>query len=239
MNAIFFLGLVLLGLMLLVGGAQGISNFLALLANTLLMILAVILMAGGFAPVGVAVVIGLLVLAVTIFMSTSHVQVATTAFVAALLVMAGVVVLVVGGTWLSHTAGFGPEDAEELEGYSLAIGVNFEQIAMASGLLGTLGAIAEAACAVAADVGELGAAATPVALHAVQETIIGTALNTLFFGFFGGFSALFIWFTQLHYPWWQVLNDQLFVGELIQVLFAVIAVALTVPITIWVAKRRA
>lgn len=238
MNAFVVLIGVLFLLMILVGGKQGLSNFIALGANTVLMILAVVLMAGGFSPVAVAVVIGLTVLAVTIFMSTADLRVAGPAFVSSLLVMAGVLLIVVIGVLLAHTGGFGTEDSEELEGYNLLVGVNFRQIMIATGLLSTLGAIAEAATAVAAGVIELGHEATPAALQDIQGTIIGTALNTLFFGFFGGFSALFIWFEQLAYPFWQILNNQIFIGELIQVLFSVLAVALTVPVTVWVVSRR-
>ncbi|WP_461215294.1 YibE/F family protein [Lacticaseibacillus sp. GG6-2] len=238
MSTMLALVLVLLVLMLLVGGRQGLKNFFALMLNTLLMIIAVVLMAGGFDPVAVAVVIGLAVLATTIFMGTDRSEVAGPAFVASLLVMAGVLVVVLVGVKLSATAGFGPEDSETLEGFSVYIGVSFTKVLVATGLLGTLGAIAEAACAVAAGVIELGDAATVAGLREIETTIIGTALNTLFFGFFGGFSALFIWFTQLKYPLWQILNNQIFVGELIQVLFSVIAVALTVPITMWVVRRR-
>lgn len=238
MNTIVALGLVLLVLMVLVGGKQGLSNFMALLINTVLMITAVVLMAGGFDPVVVAAVIGLIVLAVTIFMSTTQINVAAPAFVSSLLVMIAVLAVVLLGVHLSNTAGFGPEDSEELEGFSVYIGVSFQKVLVATGLLGTLGAIAEAACAVAAGVIELGDDATPQGLRQIETTIIGTALNTLFFGFFGGFSALFIWFAQLKYPFAEIINNQIFVGELIQVLFSVIAVAMTVPTTLWVVNRR-
>lgn len=238
MSTITALALALLILMVVVGGKQGLSNFFALGLNTLLMILAVVLMAGGFSPVGVAVVIGLCVLAATIFLSTTRMDVAGPAFVASLLVMAGVLAVVIIGVRFSATAGFGPEDSETLEGFSVYIGVSFEQVLIATGLLGTLGAIAEAASAVAAGVIELGPKATPAGVKEIKTTIIGTALNTLFFGFFGGFSALFIWFTQLKYSFATIINNQIFVGELVQVLFSVIAVALTVPVTLWVVKRR-
>lgn len=238
MSTLMALALVLLVLMVLVGGKQGVSNFLALGINTLLMILAVILMAGGFQPVIVAVVIGLIVLATTIFLSTTRMQVAGSAFVSSLIVMVALLGVIFVGVWLGHTAGFGPEDSDEIEGFSLLIGVSFQQLLIATGLLSTLGAIAEAATAVAAGLTELGAKATPVGRHDIETTIIGTALNTLFFGFFGGFSALFIWFAQLKYAFWQIINNQIFVGELLQVLFSVIAVALTVPVTMWVVTQR-
>ncbi|WP_225046703.1 YibE/F family protein [Lacticaseibacillus kribbianus] len=239
MSTIPALMLALLVLLTLVGGRAGLSNFLALLINMLVMIAAAVLMAGGFNPIGVAVVAGLAVLSAVIFLSTRDAAVAGTAFVSSLLVMALVLGVVVVSVTLSHTAGFGPEDAEELEGFSLYVGVSFQNILIATGLLSTLGAIAEAAVAVAAGMQELGPKVTRQARTRMAGAIIGTGLNTLFFGFFGGFAGLFVWFAQLKYPLWQVLNNQIFAGELIQVLFAVIAVTLTVPITMWVTLTRA
>jgi len=72
---------------------------------------------------------------------------------------------------------------------------------------------------------------------AVGKQIIGTTFNTLFFGFFGGFLALFIWFTGVHYSVGEILNDKIFVSEILMILFAMVSVILTVPITTWVMTR--
>ena len=80
--------------------------------------------------------------------------------------------------------------------------------------------------------------ASDVGIKQMGHEIIGTALNTLFFGFFGGFSSLFIWFASLRYPFSQIINNKIFVGELLQVLISVIAVVLTVPMTTWVVTTR-
>lgn len=238
MNTFEALLLALLVLMVAVGGKQGFSNFLAVMINFLLMMLAVILMAGGFNAIGVAAVLGLVVLATTIFLSTRDGDVAQTAFVASLLVMLGMLLVIGIGVRYAHVAGFGTEDSEALEGYNLLIGVSFPHILIATALFSTLGAIAEAAVAVAAGMKTLGAAASEAGLTQMAAEIIGTALNTLFFGFFGGFAGLFLWFTQLRYPFWQVLNNQIFARELIEVLFSMIAVTLTVPFTMWIVQRR-
>ena len=193
MNAILALALLLLVMMLLIGGKQGLANFFALTVNALLMILVVILMASGFNPIILAVVFGLIILASTIFLSTSHVAVAGPAFVSALLIMTLLVGLIILTMTLSQTAGFGPEDSESLEGFSVYIGVSFPHILIATTLLGTLG---------------------------------------------GGFSSLFIWFASLRYPFSQIINNKIFVGELLQVLISVIAVVLTVPMTTWVVTTR-
>ena len=190
MNAILALALVLVVMMFIVGGKQGLANFFALAANALLMILVVILMASGFNPIIVAVIFGLIILAATIFLSTNQLNVAGPAFVSALLIMTLLVGLILVVMTLSQTAGFGPEDSESLEGFSVYIGVSFPHILIATTLLGTLGAIAEAAIAVAAGMDEIKDQASSAGIKQMGHEIIGTALNTLFFGFFGGFSSL-------------------------------------------------
>ena len=240
MNAILALALVLVVMMFIVGGKQGLANFFALAANALLMILVVILMASGFNPIIVAVIFGLIILAATIFLSTNQLNVAGPAFVSALLIMTLLVGLILVVMTLSQTAGFGPEDSERALKVSRCIlGLVFPHILIATTLLGTLGAIAEAAIAVAAGMDEIKDQASSAGIKQMGHEIIGTALNTLFFGFFGGFSSfLFIWFASLRYPFSQVINNKIFVGELLQVLISVIAVILTVPMTTWVVATR-
>ncbi len=235
----FALILTLAVLMLLVGGRRGLRSFSALMVNAIVLLLSVILMAGGFNPVTVGVVASIIILAATIFLSSADVRVAGPAFVASLIVMAILVFVVVGVISRSYTAGFGAEDGEELEGMSTALGVSFPDIAVAAGLISTLGAVAEAAIAVAAGINELDVVRDWRGIVQMGREIIGTAINTLFFGFFGGFAGLFIWFAQLKYPLWMIVNNKIFVGELLDVLFSVIAVILTVPVTSWVVRRRA
>ncbi|KRM88426.1 hypothetical protein FD19_GL000723 [Lacticaseibacillus thailandensis DSM 22698 = JCM 13996] len=231
--------LALLVLLVAVGGKRGLSIFMSLILNSLVLMISVILMAGGFSPVWVAAVAGLLILAATIFLTNSDINVAGPAFVSAIIVMLGLLVLVLVVVIHSHAAGFGAEDSEDLEGMELLIGVRFQQIMIAASLLSTLGAIAEAAIAVAAGINELDVERDHAGIVRMGREIIGTAINTLFFGFFGGFAGLFIWFSQLKYPLWEVFNNKIFVAELLTVLFSVVAVVLTVPVTTWVVGRRA
>ncbi|WDF83422.1 YibE/F family protein [Lacticaseibacillus pabuli] len=238
MSAMFALILTLFILMILVGGKQGISSFMALALNTLVILISVVLMSGGFSPLIIALIAGGLILATTIFMGTGESEVAGVAFISSLFVMALLAVVILMSLRYSATGGFGTEDGEDLEGMGTAISVSMVQIGAAAGLLGTLGAIAEAATAVAAGTFELDTRRDHAGILQMGREIIGTALNTLFFGFFGGFCGLFIWFVQLHYSMMVILNNKIFVSELLDVLFSVIAVILTVPVTIFVASKR-
>ena len=245
MTTITALGLVLLGLMVLVGGKQGWLAFLSFLLNFGFLYLTILLIALQVPAVWVAVGSGLVVLAVTIFMGEDDLQVALPAFWTACLVAMIMLLVIIGIEHGVQVQGFGLEDSDDLEGMSLTIGVPFLSVTIAAAFLATLGAIAEAAMAVAAGLAEI------LQKHptlpdqrlflnglAIGRQIIGTTLNTLFFGFVGGLLALLIWFFGLHYTWGAVLNNKIFVHELTLVLISFLAVIVTVPTTALVMIRR-
>lgn len=155
MTTITALGLVLLGLMVLVGGKQGWLAFLSFLLNFGFLYLTILLIALQVPAVWVAVGSGLVVLAVTIFMGEDDLQVALPAFWTACLVAMIMLLVIIGVEHGVQVQGFGLEDSDDLEGMSLTIGVPFLSVTIAAAFLATLGAIAEAAMAVAAGLAEI------------------------------------------------------------------------------------
>jgi len=241
MNTITVLGLILLGLMTLIGGKTGATAFLSLLFNFGLLFLAVVLISWGFPAVAVSLVIGTIILAFTIFFGEANEVAAKPAYIAALIVMVILVLIIFPVENWIMAQGFSLEDSEDLEGMSLAIGVSFIGVAVTEAILSTLGAIAEAAIAIAAGLSEILAQHPQLPTKrlyidgiSICKQIIGTTFNTLFFGFFGGFLALFIWFSGLHYSFGSVINNKIFVAEVLMVLFSLMGVILVVPVTTWV-----
>jgi len=241
MSTITVLGVVLLGLMTLIGGKTGAPAFLSLIMNFGLLFLAVVLISWGFPAMGVTLVIGTIILAFTIFFGEDNEMAARPAYIAALIVMVVLILVIFPVENWIMAQGFSLEDSEDLEGMSLAIGVSFIGVAVAEAILSTLGAIAEAGIAIAAGLSEIieqHPKVTTKRLYidgiSIGKQIIGTTFNTLFFGFFGGFLALFIWFSGLHYSFGSVINNKIFVAEVLMVLFALIGVILVVPVTTWV-----
>ncbi|CAM3173761.1 YibE/F family protein [Lactiplantibacillus plajomi] len=241
MNTITVLGLVLFLLMTLVGGKTGATAFLSLIFNFGLLFFAVVLISWGFPPMGVTLVIGMIILAFTIFFGEDNELAAKPAYIAALIVMVGLILVIFPVEHWIMAQGFSLEDSEDLEGMSLSIGVSFVGVAVTEAVLSTLGAIAEAGIAIAAGLSEIIAQHPQVTTKrlyidgiSIGKQIIGTTFNTLFFGFFGGFLALFIWFASLHYSFGSVINNKIFVGEVLMILFSLIGVILTVPVTTWV-----
>jgi len=160
--------------------------------------------------------------------------------VTSLIVVVGLLIIFVPLSQLAATYGFGAEDAEEIEGFGLAIGLSFQKISIMMIILGSLGAIAETSIAVASglvEILEYDAQMGPKQLFkagiAIGEKIIATAFNTLFFSFFGSFLSLTMWFIQLGYPISKIVNHKILIGEGLALLIGVIGVIATVPLTSW------
>lgn len=236
MSTINVLGLVLLVLMLIVGGRQGWLSFLSLLVNFGLFFLALILVDFHVPPLAVTLGLSVCILAVTIFMGTNDLEVARAAFFAAFVIFICLLSLVLVVEHFAQVPGFANEDSGELEGMSVLIGINYAKVATMVTLLSVLGAIAEAAMAIATGVFAMMRSDASQSITSllnggftIGQQIIGTTLNTLFFGFFGGLLALLVWFVGLDYSLGTIINNRIFVAELITVLISFIGVVLTVP----------
>lgn len=246
LNTVGILSLILAGLMIWIGRSAGFRSFLSIGINFLILLLNIRLIAWGFPALVVTLLSALFILATTIFLGNSNDQSNETAFYATLLVLAvltGLIVLLQGPL---SVQGFGNENTEDLEGMSLLVGIQFQQIMTSTMLISTLGAISEAAIAEATGLTELvkmgsSLTTTEILKHgfSIGHEIIGTALNTLFFGFFGGFLGLFIWYVKLNYHFAEFINNKIFVSEIAMVLISFIGVALTVPLTVIVIRIRA
>ncbi|MBD7895344.1 YibE/F family protein [Limosilactobacillus sp. Sa3CUN2] len=245
MSSINALGLILLLVMFLVGGKQGFRSFISLLLNFCSLFFGIVLIEFHVPPMFVAVVIGITILAITIFMGEDDLRTTVTAFYASLIVLTILLFLIF---FISHWAmvqGFGTEDSDDLEGMSILIGISYLKVSVTAIVLSTLGAIAEAAMAISAGLTEILETHPDISNSrlieggmGIGQQIIGTTLNTLFFGCFGGVLSLFIWFAGLHYSFGTIINNKIFVAELIEILISFLGVLLTVPITSLVMVKR-
>ncbi|GEP24794.1 MAG: YibE/F family protein [Lentilactobacillus diolivorans] len=241
MGAITALGIVLLILMMIVGGKQGITSFLSMVVNFGILFFSIVLIAFHMPPILVAVVASAILLAITIFWSDASDNASVTAFEASVIILILLIAIIIPIEYWAQVGGFGLEDSEELEGLSTYVGIDFTKIAIATAILSSLGAIAEAAIAIASGLDEI------ITQHqlirseqlyvdgiVIGKQIIGTAVNTLFFGFFGSSLGLFIWFYSLNYSFGEILNDKVFAAELIAIVVSLIGVVTTIPITTWI-----
>lgn len=245
MGSITCLGIVLLVLMMIVGGKQGITSFLSMVVNFGILFFSIVLIAFHTPPIIVTIVASVVLLSITIFWSSASDNASTTAFQASCVILILLIAIIIPIEYWAQVGGFGLEDSEELVGLSTYIGIDFTKIAIATAILSSLGAIAEAAIAIASGLDEILTQHDKIRsgeLFAdgvfIGKQIIGTAVNTLFFGFFGSSLALFIWFYGLNYSLGEILNDKVFAAELIAIVVSLIGVVLTIPITTWMMSFR-
>ncbi|WP_416353970.1 YibE/F family protein [Agrilactobacillus fermenti] len=238
------LALILLVLLLLVTGKDTFSIFGGMILNFLAIFFVILLIALGTPPLATAFISGLVILAIIIYFSPVDLKTGTIAYIVSVLTIVLLVLLILPVQYFGQLQGFGNETNEELGVFSVLIGVSFGQVATAMLLMSALGAIAEASIAMVSALNEL-IEETPDLTdqrlyhdgRIIGGKIMGTAYNTLFFGFFGGYLALFIWFIELKYSPALLINDKLFIAEVASVILSMIAVTLTVPFTTFLVVR--
>lgn len=245
MSTLMALIIVLAILMTIVGGETGIRSFFSVLINTLLLILLAILISWGInIPILILIFIPLKLVTI-IFLGTHDYQVAKNSFTCSFIVCLVVSVLILGCEWLAQAAGLGPEAGEILVGLSQMPGLSYPLIAVAVAIFSTLGAVAEAAVAMSSGLLEI-KKYNPEISHEdlmasgskIGNDVLGTSMNTILFGMFGSFLSLFLWYIRLNYTLGEILNEKMFVNEILIVMYSLIAVLLTVPLsTAFLAKN--
>lgn len=230
--------IVLAILMTAVGGVTGVRSFFSVMINTLLLIMVALLISWGINIVALTIIFVPLKLVTIIFLGTHDYTVAKNSFYAALLVCALTSCLVLLCQYFAQAAGLGPEAGEILVGLSQEPGLSYPLIAVTVAIFSALGAIAEAAVAMSSGLLEIikhypqvGQAQLLKSGGAIGRDVVGTAMNTILFGMFGSFLALFLWYYRLNYSIGEVLNENLFVNEALIIMYSLFGVLLTVPLS--------
>ncbi|WP_125606943.1 YibE/F family protein [Lapidilactobacillus bayanensis] len=241
MSTMLALLLTLLILMILIGGAAGIKSYLSIIINFCLVFLVALLISWGANIILTAACFVPLKLLTIIYLGTHDTRIADKSFLSSFSVTVIIVLLILLFNFLAQTPGIGEQAGEDLIGLSDGPGLGFAAIGVIVAVFSTLGAISEAAVAMSAGLIELKHQNEDLsALKFYQsglnigEDILGTAVNTILFGFFGSFLALFIWYTRLNYTVSQILNDKLFAQEFLIMCYSIIGVLLVIPLTTFV-----
>ncbi|MBS9335041.1 YibE/F family protein [Fructobacillus sp. M1-13] len=244
MNAILILIVLLLLSLFSVAGKQGLLTYFGLFLNCLLIFLLITLINWGFATIVVLPVMALLILSVAIYLSAGRARVLTITWQASVMVLVLIIALAYFAQNQGHLQGYTLENSDELEGLSLAVGIDFGDLAIVVMVISALGAIAEAAMAVTADLFEVverTPAISAANLHEqgriIGSQILGTAMNTLFFGMLGANIPLLVWFFRLHYSLAEFLNGKLLIFEIVTMLLGMIGILSSIKLAIYLVER--
>ncbi|MCH4009183.1 YibE/F family protein [Companilactobacillus sp.] len=225
-------------LLLLVTGNRGFSLLLGLGINVVAIIALLILIADGFNVLITTAIISVIILVVAIYMNVENSTTANISFKTSLIITAVILLITIPILYWSSTQGMGVEDQEELEGFSLAAGVSFPQLAIATIVVNSLGVISETSVAITSGLNEIVINKPTLTSKevfsdgfSVGNKILSTQTNTLLFNFFATTFPLFFLMSTLNYKFGDIINDKLFGAEVLTTVICTIGVILTVPIT--------
>lgn len=244
MSSLSALLITLLILICLVGGKAGLKSYLSIIINFLLIFFVALLISWGANIWFTMICFVPLKLLTIIYLGTHDSKIADRAFSSSLIVTGLITLVIIGLDFLAQASGVGDQAGEDLIGMGTAPGLNYAAIGILVAIFSTLGAISEAAVAMSAGLIELKKQKPDLRHEAywqsarnIGQDILGTAINTILFGFFGSCLALFIWYTRLHYTFNQIMNDKLFVQEALIIIDSIIGVLLIVPLTTWIVNH--
>lgn len=235
MNSLGILFAILVILLIAVSGRAGLRNLLGVFLNFSLLWGMIILIGWGINALVLLPVMSLLILAIAIFMSSDESEITGVAFKSSVIVVLSLLVLAILVQYLGQFQGFSAEDVDSLEELSLNIGLNFSNVAVVVMVISMLGAVAEAAMALTEalhEIMEQDEQMTVVQFYSqrqiISQQILGTAVNTLFFGVLGSSIGLILWFVRLHYSLAEILNSKLLMADVAAMLLGLLGILLVI-----------
>ncbi|MBU7595246.1 YibE/F family protein [Metabacillus halosaccharovorans] len=242
MNALTLLAAILFILMALIGGKKGVRSFLALFFNfAVIFVLLFFLNDPNINPIILTIIASTVISFINLFYINKVNNKTIPAFISTMITILILFLLIMILTNKAMIQGFGEEEVEELSIFSLYIGIDFTKIAASVIIMSTIGAIIDTAIAVSSPMREIHYHNPTISRKelftsglSIGKDILGTGTNTLFFAFFGGYLALFIWFKDLSYSLGDIANSKIFSAEMITSLCAGIGITMVIPITSWI-----
>lgn len=241
-----YLFLTFVVLLLMVTGTRGLTLLFGLGINIVSVIALLILIADGFNVLITTGIIAMVILVVAIYMNVDNANTANTAFKTSLIIMLVILLITIPLEFWASAQGMGIENQDELEGFSLAAGLSYPELAISIIVINSLGVISETSVAITSGLNEIvenKPTLTPQEIFndgfSVGNKILNTQTNTLLFNFFATTFPLFFVIHSLGYKFSEILNDKLVVAEILTTLICTIGVILTVPITSYLVYRKA
>lgn len=240
-NTITLLALILLILMALLGKGRGVKSFITLGISLFTFMLMVLLIAWRFNPIAVTLIGALTISAVTLFYINGVNQKSFAALLSVLLVVSLTFIMTAPAGIAAKIHGFTWEQMELASTFSQHMPLDFGTIVMCELLIGLLGAVIDVAISIASPLNELKTANPHLSRQALFQSglaigkdIMGTMTNTLLFAYIGGFTALVIWFYDLHYSFGEILNAKIFAAEVFQIFVGGLGIVLVIPVSAFI-----
>lgn len=235
---IVMLSAILFVLMLAIGGTRGLSSFVSLMINFMVLALIIYMVALGANAILTTVIGCLIITALTLLLNVGINLKSLSSLLSVMLVL--LVIGIYSGFLVSSTGigGFSKPEFTDIVMFNLNVGINMADVAVAVILLKLLGAMIDTSVAISSFLNESVRhnphQSKSHLFHSamnVGRDILGTTTNTLYFAFLGSFMMLFVWFSLEGYTFAMVVNSKILTRELIRIVSSGLGCVLVIPIT--------
>ncbi len=230
-------------LILLVGGERGVSTIFVLIGNVILFLATVFMIAKGAPPILTVLLVGIVIIWITIIGQNGRNQKTVSAAVSTLGIMLLMTIVVFSVVTAGNSGGINEilKQGEDVQySFNLKIGVSMLKIEIATGILSTLGALADTALSITSSVYEVAGHNRSLSKKelffsgiTVGKDIIGTTVNTLLFAYLGQSVLLFAYVKLNRYTLGTLLNSKFVFQEVSIMLFSTIGCLLVIPLASW------
>lgn len=240
-RGLYFLLVVFLLLLLLVGRLQGVKTIVTLGFTGLVIIKVILpLLLRGYEPIPLVTIsaIGIIIFTLVVIGGVNAKSFAAIVGTVCGVTLAGILALWVGE--ISHLTGFSTEEAQMI--YFMEQEINIRGLLFAGIIVGSLGAVTDVGMSVASAAAEVREAnpristmeLTRSALN-VGRDIMGTMSNTLVLAYVGGAIPLLLLLTGYEMDWLEIINMDLIATEFVRGIAGSIGLIVSIPVTAIVA----
>lgn len=241
-NAVLLIVLVIL--ISWISGDKRRHILLSLFLNTFILFTLLIGIHWGLSPFLLTLIACLMISWLNIYYINQGATWTRPAFLSSMLILISMTLVIFTVSSMLNLQGIPTEELMEMDMYSLQINRSFLSISMAVLTMATIGAINDITVSIASALGELYYQKPTITKQAMFQSgkrigidVLNTTINTLLFATLGSQIAVFIWFLDVDYSFYQLFNTNLLVTEWVGILTSGIAITLTIPVTTWLIVR--
>ena len=239
---ITILSIILFSLLTLIGKSRGFKTFLIFYLNLFLIMVYLFVMSIGFGAITNAIIICVIVSAVTLFGLNGYNVKTKSSFLSIMFILLFIFLLTFYIGKNANIQGFSPESLESIGGYSFDINYNLTNLFIGMYLVCIIGTIIDTSISVSSAMNEVYLNNKHLDKHElyrsgmnVGKDILATTINTLFFAIVAEFIGFFMWHYGSEFGF--LLNYKSFAQEIIKLLLCFTASILIIPVTSFVTSR--
>lgn len=240
---ILVLSLILFILLIWTARLRGFKSFICLYINYFLIILYVIFMGFGSNAIILAIITCFISSLVMLFLLNGINIKTKSSFISVIIIILITTILISVVSYFSNINGFSSEEYESIVPYSFAINYNMTNVIIGMYLISTIGTVIDTSISISSALNEVYENNKNIKFKElfksgmnIGKDILSTTINTLYFAFFGSFIGFFF----IHYSSEisLIINNKLFIQEVLELLFCFISSILIIPITSYIFSKK-